>query len=60
MRSLIGVALAASLMCMSTFGCSGGKPVSGALSQHSGAKPVKSAGSAGAPDPGPPPPIVKP
>ncbi len=59
MRSLIGLALAASLVFVSTIGCSGGTSPSG-ISQHSGNKPTKSAGSATAPDPGPPPPIVRP
>jgi hypothetical protein len=60
MRALMSLALTACLLVAST-GCSNsGKSAGGGLSQHSGAKPVKSAGSAVARDPGPPPPVVKP
>jgi hypothetical protein len=58
MRSLIRIAIAASLVAAFAIGCSGSTG-GGSSYQKSGPKPAKSAG-AGSPDPGPPPPIVRP
>ncbi|CAN5219663.1 hypothetical protein BH10PLA2_BH10PLA2_40060 [soil metagenome] len=60
MRFLMCFSLGACLIAVSGIGCSGATGSGGGISQHSGAKPTKSAGSAVAPDPGPPPPVVKP
>jgi hypothetical protein len=59
MRFLMCFALGACLVSVG-LGCSGAAVSGSQFTQKSGAKPAKSQGSAVAPDPGPPPPVVKP